>query len=83
MNGLVALTYLFSALATALAWAVVRSRPAHWPLAVLLTFGLASDIMRHTLKGYVLVPGYAALGGAPSTGWLRVAFNVDQAGFMA
>lgn len=83
MNRLVALTYLFSTLATALAWAVVRSRPAHWPLAALLTFGLASDIMRRALKAYVLVPGYAILGQSPATGWLRVAGIADQAVFLA
>jgi hypothetical protein len=79
----IALIYVFSALATALAWALSRRRPQHRPVATLLTFGLASDLAQRALKAYVLTPGYAALGKAPATGWLLVARHADQALFLA
>jgi hypothetical protein len=77
-------TYVLSALATVLAWAVAKSRlEEHRPIAALLTFGLASDLMQRALKANVLTPGYATLGKAPATGWLLVARDADHALFLA
>jgi hypothetical protein len=66
-----------------LAWAVARKRPQHRSVAALLTFGLAADVVRQVLQWVVLVPAYAALAGAPATGWVRVAGHVEQALFLA
>lgn len=83
MTRLLAFGYLMAAVATALAWVVSRVRPAHRPVASLLAFGLGADILRRALRLLVLAPAYAALHGAPATGWVRVAAHVDQALFLA
>jgi hypothetical protein len=80
---LLAFGYMMSATATVLAWPVAKRRPDHYPIAILLTFGLGSDLARRALREYVLTPEYARLAGAPSTGWVRVVFNVEQALFLA
>jgi hypothetical protein len=76
-------SYVLSALATVLAWAVCKGRAEHRPVATLLTFGLASDLVQRALKAHLLTPGYAALGRAPATGWLLVARDVDHSLFLA
>lgn len=83
MTRLVAFTYVVSVFATVLAWPVAKRRPDHTPIALLLTFGLVSDLVRRLLREYLFLPAYAALAGAPATGWLRCAFNVEQALFLA
>jgi hypothetical protein len=80
---LLAIGYIVAAVAAALAWVVSRARPAHRHVALLLTFGLASDVVRLPLQAFVLAPAYAALHGASVTGWPRLAAHVDQAIFLA
>ena len=82
MTRLLAFSYVLSVTATVLAWPVARRRPEHIPIAALLTYGLASDLTRRLLREHILAPGYAALAGAPATGWLRVALNIEQALFL-
>lgn len=79
---LVLLTYALSAVATGLAWAVAWRRADHRPVALLLTLGLAADVLRRALYLYVLLPGYQAAGSGPLTGWYRVAGNLDAAAFL-
>src|SRR5262249_45015990 len=55
----------------------------HRPVAALLTFGLAADVVRQVLQWFVLAPAYGTLAGAPATGWIRVVTHVDQALFLA
>jgi hypothetical protein len=80
---LVPLTYILSALATALAWVVARRNVEHRSCAALLTFGLASDVVRRLLQVHAIGPGYARAAGAPLTGVSRVAFHVSEALFFA
>jgi hypothetical protein len=71
-----------SAVATLLAWLIAWRREEYRPIAWFLTYGLGSDVVRQLLRDLVLAPGYVTLGGAPATGWLRVAFHVEQALFV-
>lgn len=80
---LVTFAYVLSIAATALAWPVAKRCPDHTPIAVLLTFGLFSDLARRLLREVILTPMYAQLAGAPPTGWLRVVAFTDQALFLA
>lgn len=66
-----------------LAWLVARGRPDHRPVAALLTVGFASDLVRQALRVAVFVPARASFAGAPFTGWVRVAADVDNALFLA
>jgi hypothetical protein len=79
---LVLFTYASSVVATGLAWALAWRRAEHRPVALLLTLGLATDLLRRALYLHVLVPGYQAAGGAALTGWYRVAGNLDAATFL-
>lgn len=83
MTRLAVLGYLLSAFATASAWALARRRTEHRPVAWLLTCGLVTDLVRVAIQLGILAPGYALLGGAPATGWLRLAFHIEQALFVA
>jgi hypothetical protein len=74
--------YILAALAAALAWVVARRRPAYLPIAGLLTFQIATDLIRLGLRELVFMPHYPKLGGAPATGWLRVAAHVEQTLFI-
>ncbi len=78
---LVLLTYGLSIVATGLAWAVAWRRAEHRPIALLLTLGLVTDVVRRVLH-FVLVPGYAAAAGGPLTGWYRLAGNLATADFL-
>ena len=82
MTPLVWTLYILAALAAVLAWAVARRRRSYLPIAWLLTFQIVSDVIRRVLRELVLLPQYAKLGGAPSTGWLRVAAHVEQCLFL-
>jgi hypothetical protein len=81
VTALLAFGYLMSLVATVLAWLVARRRPEHAPIAYLLTFGLASDLVRRALHWF-LAPAYAELSGAPATGWVRFTVNIEQALFL-
>lgn len=74
--------YALSALATVLSWIVARHRPEHRPIAWLLGYGLASDIVRRVVRIHVLQPARAELGGAPFTGAARIVFHVETALFL-
>jgi hypothetical protein len=69
--------------AIALAWAVARRRPEHRFVPALLALGVGSDLLRQALRVLVLLPARASFGGAPYTGWARVAADVDNALFLA
>lgn len=75
--------FALSILACALAWALVRRRPEHRPVALLLTLGLFADIVRQALAVYAIGPARASSGGAPLTGWARAAGHLDAALFTA
>jgi hypothetical protein len=74
--------YAISALATVLACVVARHRPEHRPIALLLGYGLASDVVRRVIRLGVLAPARAELAGAPFTGWARIAFHGEVALFV-
>lgn len=82
MSLLVGMTYAGAVVASTLAWDASRDRPAHRPVAALLTFGLAADAARRALRSFVLAPAYAALNGAPATGMVRAVAHLDQALFL-
>jgi hypothetical protein len=66
-----------SVTATVLAWPIVAQRPEHRPVALLLSLGLAADLVQRVLVSAVLnVPG-------PYAGGERVAFHVQEAAFIA
>lgn len=75
--------YALSALITALAWFVTHRRSDHRPIALLLTLGLVSDVIRRQLYIHAIGPGYVVAAGGPLTGAARVAFHVEQALFLA
>jgi hypothetical protein len=79
---MIAALWALSALATVLAWIVARHRPEHRPIAWLLGYGLVSDAVREIIGAKVLRPLRVELGGAPFTGWARVACDVDNAFFL-
>jgi hypothetical protein len=83
MSRTLAIGYALSALATALAWLVARRLPEHRPIAMLLTLGLASDVVRRQLRIAIIAPGYARAAGAALTGGARVAFHVSEALYFA
>lgn len=83
MTRVLALGYALSALVTALAWLVTQRRPAHRPIALLLTLGLGSDVIRRQLYVHAIGPGHVVAAGGPLTGAARVAFHVEQALFLA
>jgi hypothetical protein len=69
--------YVLSITATVLAWAIVPKRPDHRPVALLLSLGLAADLVQRVLVSTVLdVPG-------PYQGGARVAFHLQEAAFVA
>jgi len=74
---------LLASIVVALAWVVVRRRPDHRPVAAVLTVGLVSDVARQALRVAVFLPARERLHGAPFTGWVRVAADVDNALFLA
>ncbi|WP_437647334.1 hypothetical protein [Sorangium sp. So ce362] len=74
--------YALLALATLLAWVVARHRPEHRPVAWLLAYGLAANVVRRAIRIGVLAPARAELAGAPFTGWTRLAFHVESALFI-
>jgi hypothetical protein len=74
--------YLASIAAVVLAWAIARRRSEHRPAAILLSVGLASDVIRRALYFGALAPAYLRFGQAPFEGWARVAGNLDQALFL-
>src|SRR4051812_3600237 len=83
MSRLLVLSYLFYLPATGLSWVTAKKYPEHRPIALLLSFGLASDVLRQALQWWVLGPAYAELHGAPATGWLRVLVHMEQSLFVA
>ncbi|WP_437800190.1 hypothetical protein [Sorangium sp. So ce693] len=74
--------YALSALATVLACVVARHRPEHRPIALLLGYGFASDVVRRVIRLGVLAPARAEVAGAPFTGWVRFAFHIESALFV-
>jgi hypothetical protein len=76
------LLFALAAVAALFAWAVAGRRPHHRPIAWFLSVTLAADLVRQGLRDLILIPGYAARGGLPGTGWLRVAFHLEQALFV-
>jgi hypothetical protein len=83
MTWLVPTLYVLSAATVALAWALVRKKPEHVPVAALLTLGLACDVARRALTRGVLLPAIARDGDAPFTGGVRAVAHVDDALFLA
>jgi hypothetical protein len=62
------------AIASVLAWVLAARRPEHRPAAIVLTVGMAVDVIGHLYDGVVLAPIRAELGmQAPWTGWARAA----------
>jgi hypothetical protein len=78
-----AVGYVLSALATALAWLVCRHRVEHRPIALLLTLGLTSDIVRRLLHVFILAPAHARTDPGPLVAGARGAYHVEQALFLA
>jgi hypothetical protein len=83
MTWLLPLDYLLSVTATVLAWVVARREPEHRSAAYLLTVGLVVDLARRFLTSVIIRPAAAHFGGAPFTGWARVAAHIDVALFLA
>jgi hypothetical protein len=75
----IAALYTLSTLAMLLAWAVARRRSEHRAVALLLTFGLASDAVRRLL--WTLVPA-PPLGAPPLQGLARVVGHLEHALFL-
>ena len=71
--------YLLSALAALLAWAVARRHRDHRPVALLLTYGVASDLARRLL--WTLLPP-PRLGAPPLQGLARVFGHLEHALFL-
>ena len=67
----------------ALAWGVVRARPAHHAIALFLSATVIADATRRALALFILAPARAELDAAPYAGLVRVAFHADQALFLA
>ncbi|WP_437310277.1 hypothetical protein [Sorangium sp. So ce388] len=82
VGGVIPTLYGLAVLSAVLAWLVARHRPEHRPIAWLLGYGLASDVVRRVIRLNVLQPARAELGGAPFTGWVRVAGHVESALFV-
>ncbi|WP_441288216.1 hypothetical protein ACSRUE_40500 [Sorangium sp. KYC3313] len=82
VGGVIPSLYGLAVLAAALALVVARYRPEHRPIAWLLGYGVVSDVVRRVIRLYVLQPARAELGGAPFTGWVRVAGHVESALFV-
>lgn len=78
---MVATLYFLSALATILAWIVARRRSDHRSIAILLTFGIASDLVQRAILHLVLPP--PLLDNPPLTEWTRVAGHAESALFIA
>jgi uncharacterized protein (TIGR03382 family) len=76
-------TYALALGAMALAWLLTRRHRHHRPFAVLLTFGLAVDVVRRLLYVNALAPAEARAQGGPLTGWGRIVSDVDVALFLA
>ena len=74
--------YGLAVLSTLFAWLVARHRPEHRPIAWLLGYGLVSDVVRRINRIHILQPARIELGGAPFTGWVRVAGHVETALFV-
>jgi hypothetical protein len=76
----------FLALSTAVtivSWLVAARRSEHRPVALFLTLSLGADLGRWGLTALVLIPERVRSGGAPFTGWYRVACDIDPALFLA
>ena len=83
MGPVVLVLFTLSTAATLLAWMVARRRASYLPVAWLLTFQLCDDLIRQALRDFVFAPWYPKLGGAPATGWLRVAAHLEQTLFLS
>lgn len=71
--------YLLAATVVAVAaWVSRRNRPVRL-VAALLAYGLLGDLLRRSLRLWVLVPWTEAHGDAPLRGWARVAGHLSQA----
>lgn len=73
------LAYALSVTATGCAWTLTRRDRGHAPAALLLSTGLASDLLRRVLSVAVLAPAHAALGAAPFPPSLLWAVAVEVA----
>jgi len=60
-----------------LAWRYARTNARHRPIAALVTFSVADNVLRQALT-LANAPAYAAAHGAPLTGWARAAFHADE-----
>lgn len=75
------LLYVLAIVAAALSYATARTRPPFRPVAWLLTFQIAADLIRLPLREMVLMPRLR-LDTSPLTGWLRVAAHAESALFI-
>lgn len=83
MTSVLAVGYVFSALAALLAWRLAARRPDYRPVALLLTLGLGIDVARRALGLFVISPARVTFGTAPFVGFARAAGHVDSALFLA
>lgn len=77
------LAYALSVTATGLAWVLARRDRGHVPAALLLSTGLASDLLRRALSVVVLAPAHATLGAAPLPPSLLWAVAIEVAAQLA
>jgi hypothetical protein len=75
--------FLLSAVVATASWVVASYRPAHCPVAWLLTLGFFADLIQWTLDFYWLLPVREFIGTAPYTGLYRVLFHIEQATFLS
>src|SRR5580692_3031660 len=75
--------YVLEVIAIGLAWALVRQRREHLPVAVLLSVGLASDLAVLGIRGPILAAVAAHGVDVPWTGTARVAGHFSDAATLA
>lgn len=78
---MIASLYTLSALAVILGWIIARREPEHRAIALVLTFGLSSDLAQRALLVLALPP--PALDSPPLAGWIRFAGHLESALFVA